>query len=128
MGKIRIKAVKTTAKRIIEKNYDKVSLDYDHNKLLIEEFATFPSVGMRNKVAGYLTKLYKRLQKGPIPGVSLRMHEEARERDLAALSVNTFGVDDINGLSNIPDDVLDMAINDFPKMESYLKGFESSRR
>merc|ERR1711918_321310 len=45
-----------------------------------EECAVLQSKRLRNKVAGFATHLMKRIQKGPVRGISLKLQEEERER------------------------------------------------
>jgi small subunit ribosomal protein S17e len=62
MGRVRTKTVKKAAKVIIEKYYTKLNLDFHVNKRIIEEVALIPSKPLRNKIAGFITHLMKRLQ------------------------------------------------------------------
>ncbi|CDJ39750.1 40S ribosomal protein S17, putative [Eimeria necatrix] len=80
MGRVRTKTVKRAARQIVEKYYAKLTLDFQINKKIAEEVALIPSKRIRNKVAGFITHLMKRIQKGPVRGISLKLQEEERER------------------------------------------------
>ncbi|KAJ8542264.1 hypothetical protein K7X08_017130 [Anisodus acutangulus] len=47
---------------------------------VISTVAIIPSKRLRNKIAGFSTHLMKRIQKGPVRGISLKLQEEERER------------------------------------------------
>ena len=80
MGKVRNKTIKKSARVIIEKYYTKLTYDFDTNKRICEEVAIIPSKKLRNKIAGFVTHLMRRIQKGPVTGISIKMQEEERER------------------------------------------------
>jgi small subunit ribosomal protein S17e len=50
------------------------------NKRIADEVAIIPSKRLRNKIAGFTTHLMKRIQKGPVRGISFKLQEEERER------------------------------------------------
>merc|ERR1719157_232366 len=70
MGRVRTKTIKRAARKIIEKYYNRLTLDFDITKR------------MRNKIAGFLTHLMRRIQRGPVRGISLKLQEEEREKKL----------------------------------------------
>jgi small subunit ribosomal protein S17e len=80
MGRVRTRLVKRAARVIIEKYYARLTLDFDTNKKICEECAIIPSKRLRNKIAGFVTHLMKRIQRGPVRGISLKLQEEERER------------------------------------------------
>lgn len=73
MGRVRTKTVKKAARTIIEKYYPRLTLDFHVNKRICAEVALIPSKRMRNKIAGYVTHLMKRIQKGPVRGISFKL-------------------------------------------------------
>ena len=58
---MKIRKIKVLAKEVIEKFPDKVSADFELNKLLVSQALTGQvSKKIRNKVAGYITRLVRR--------------------------------------------------------------------
>ncbi|XP_047307104.1 40S ribosomal protein S17-like [Impatiens glandulifera] len=80
MGRVRTKTVKKSSRQIIERYYSKMTLDFHVNKKVLEEVSIIPSKRLRNKIAGFSTHLMKRIQRGPVRGISLKLQEEERER------------------------------------------------
>merc|ERR1712065_2787 len=67
---------------IVEKYYTKLTQDFHTNKKVIDEVAMIPSKRLRNKIAGFTTHMMKRISRGPVKGISLKLQEEEREKRL----------------------------------------------
>ncbi|XP_018305083.1 40S ribosomal protein S17 isoform X1 [Mycetomoellerius zeteki] len=80
ISRVRTKTVKKAAKLIIEKYYPRLTLDFHTNKRICEEIAIIPSKSLRNKIAGFVTHLMKRLRHSQVRGISIKLQEEERER------------------------------------------------
>ena len=80
MGGVRTKTVKRAARNIIERFYPMLTLDFHTNKRVVDEVAVIQTKKLRNKIAGFITHLMKRIQKGPVRGISFKLQEEERER------------------------------------------------
>ena len=82
MGRVKTKTVKRASRSLIEKYYGKLTQDFHVNKRIIDNVAVIQTKRLRNKIAGFTTHLMKRIQKGPVRGISLRLQEEERERKM----------------------------------------------
>ena len=58
----------------------RLTTDFHVNKRLIEDVAVIQTKRLRNKISGYTTHRMKRIEKGPVRGISLRLQEEVSWR------------------------------------------------
>ncbi|MFN7106212.1 MAG: 30S ribosomal protein S17e [Pyrobaculum sp.] len=60
MGRVRPRYIKALAEKLLEMYPDRFGEDFQENKKKVAELAEIPSKTVRNKVAGYITRLVKR--------------------------------------------------------------------
>ena len=60
MGRVKPGFIKSLAERLLEAYPDKFTDSFEHNKRAVAELASISSKTVRNKVAGYITRLVKR--------------------------------------------------------------------
>merc|ERR1712224_142958 len=65
-----------------ERYYQRLTLDFNTNKRIVDEVAMIPSKRLRNKIAGFASHMMKRISRGPVKGISLKLQEEEREKRL----------------------------------------------
>mgnify|MGYP000159064464 CR=1 FL=1 len=63
MGKVRPRFIKATARKLLELYPDKFTADFEHNKRMVQELTNITSKRLRNRIAGYITRLVKRRKK-----------------------------------------------------------------
>eukprot|EP01132_Coremiostelium_polycephalum_P005917 gene5917-7366_t len=119
-GRVRTKTIKRASKTLIEKYYPRLTNDFDTNKRTCDKVAQIPSKRLRNKIAGFVTHLMRRIEKGPVRGISYKLQEEEREkRDNYVPQTSAIKTDEIR----IEEDVFEMlkATLDFPSSIPQIK-------
>ena len=57
MGKVRSDAVKKISREMIKRYPDRFTIDFEENKKSLEPLLVIPSIRLRNRIAGYITRL-----------------------------------------------------------------------
>lgn len=57
MGKVRPDRVKRVARELVERFPEKFTVDFESNKELVESLTNISSTKLRNRIAGYITRL-----------------------------------------------------------------------
>lgn len=57
MGKVRTVLVKRLSRELVERYPDSFSTDFDQNKEVVDELLTNTTKRLRNRIAGYVTRL-----------------------------------------------------------------------
>merc|ERR1712070_341131 len=76
--------IKKAAKKIIENYYDRLTSDFQVNKRIVQEITDTPTKKTRNKIAGFVTHLMKRIQNenGPVRGISISIQKQDFKRQM----------------------------------------------
>jgi len=62
LGKVRPDQVKKIARELVRRYPDKFTLDFENNKKLVESLTKVSSTRLRNRIAGYITRLLTVMQ------------------------------------------------------------------
>ncbi|MDH4221814.1 MAG: 30S ribosomal protein S17e [Candidatus Bathyarchaeota archaeon] len=57
MGKVRTEHVKKIARELVERFPDKFTTDFENNKKIVDTLTRTSSTKLRNRIAGYTTRL-----------------------------------------------------------------------
>ncbi|ASJ10071.1 30S ribosomal protein S17e [Thermococcus sp. P6] len=64
MGNIKQMFIKRTARELFNRYPHEFSRDFEHNKKKVEELTNVTSKTIRNRIAGYITKLVRMKEEG----------------------------------------------------------------
>jgi small subunit ribosomal protein S17e len=79
LGKVRPERVKRIAKELVQRFPDKFTTDFENNKKLVEDFVEISSVRLRNRIAGYVTRLVSIGQKSEKADGEVAVEDEIEE-------------------------------------------------
>lgn len=76
LGKVRQEHLKKIARELVKRYPDKFSIDFQNNKKVVESLAQIPSTKLRNRIAGYITRLVSIAHKSEEGGMEESAEEE----------------------------------------------------
>ncbi len=66
MGNIKQGFIKRTGRELFDRYPNEFTRDFEHNKKKVEELTNITSKTMRNRIAGYVTRLVRLKEEGKI--------------------------------------------------------------
>jgi len=60
MGRIKLQLIKRTTNKLMKEHREDFKENFDENKKIVEKHTTVSNKRLRNKIAGYVTKLKKK--------------------------------------------------------------------
>ncbi|NHJ84518.1 MAG: 30S ribosomal protein S17e [Asgard group archaeon] len=66
MGKIRSDKIKRTSKELVAKYHTHFTTNFDENKILVSKLTNVQSKRMRNRIAGYVTRIMVQIADGKV--------------------------------------------------------------
>jgi len=64
MGNIKQTFIKRAARELFDRYPDKFTRDFEHNKKMVAELTNVTSKTIRNRIAGYITRLVRMKEEG----------------------------------------------------------------
>lgn len=85
MGKVRTERVKKVARELIRRYPDKFTTDFESNKKVVMSLTQISSIKLRNRIAGYISRLVA-IEQALKGGEEEKEPEEIEETETAELS------------------------------------------
>ncbi len=60
MGRIKLRLIKRTTRKLIGEHKEDFKEDFEENKKIVDKYTSAPNKKLRNKIAGYITRLMKK--------------------------------------------------------------------
>ncbi|HIH45639.1 MAG TPA: hypothetical protein HA292_00910 [Candidatus Nitrosotenuis sp.] len=97
--------IKRLSNEVLEQHKDKFTVDFSGNKKLLDQLAIVRSKGLKNEMAGYITKLIKREKDYLATKQSPVEKEEVEEVDEIEAEEEIEETEDVEEDSDIPQEI-----------------------